>query len=220
MQSVDNQLTCSQISEQLPALDSVINGGNAATTNKELTTEGAIKISQIAASVAASLFPEMGSAIVATQSLGNAITTINGAYTRTESQQAIYKKQALIALYNKKNCANVSAQRRVSRSPIAADIQVELNRLGYQVGAIDGIAGRKTIAAIKLFQASEGMTVNGVDSNTLLEKLKTASNTRSRAQNLSNCRTDNQEIILEDGRKQSGKITICQTATGGWVVVQ
>lgn len=42
------------------------------------------------------------------------------------------------------------------------DIQIALRNAGFNPGPIDGIIGRKTIAAIKAFQASKGLQVDGI----------------------------------------------------------
>lgn len=41
-------------------------------------------------------------------------------------------------------------------------IQTKLKRWGYYTGAVDGISGPKTIAAIKLFQKKNGLVVDGI----------------------------------------------------------
>ena len=43
-----------------------------------------------------------------------------------------------------------------------AELQVELNQLGYNAGAVDGIYGPKTEAAVKKFQADNGLVVDAV----------------------------------------------------------
>lgn len=41
-------------------------------------------------------------------------------------------------------------------------IQTKLKRWGYYNGAIDGIYGSKTVAAVRLFQSKNGLTVDGI----------------------------------------------------------
>lgn len=53
-------------------------------------------------------------------------------------------------------------------------IQEKLNYLGYNAGLADGISGRKTKQAIREFQKSSGLTVDGKYSKYLLGKLKTS----------------------------------------------
>ncbi|MBD9371862.1 L,D-transpeptidase family protein [Rhizobium sp. ARZ01] len=54
--------------------------------------------------------------------------------------------------------------RRTTRQSLK-DVQIVLNELGYDVGIADGLAGQKTIAAIRAFQTSEGLTPEGLTSD-------------------------------------------------------
>ena len=54
------------------------------------------------------------------------------------------------------------------------EIQTQLARLGYAVGNPDGLAGAKTRGAIKAFQRSHGLKVDGVPDAELLDALKAA----------------------------------------------
>uniref|UniRef100_UPI003AB84D64 peptidoglycan-binding domain-containing protein n=1 Tax=Clostridium scindens (strain JCM 10418 / VPI 12708) TaxID=29347 RepID=UPI003AB84D64 len=51
---------------------------------------------------------------------------------------------------------------RKSRGKITALMQERLNALGYDCGAVDGINGPKTQAAIKAFQRAMGLIVDGI----------------------------------------------------------
>lgn len=53
----------------------------------------------------------------------------------------------------------------------AVSIQMALKKLGYSIGDVDGKVGSKTRKAIKKFQSSEGLPINGKASESLLEKL-------------------------------------------------
>jgi len=53
-------------------------------------------------------------------------------------------------------------------------IQQLLSDLGYDPGPVDGKPGRRTRAAIRAFQESEGLTADGKPSAALLEQLRTA----------------------------------------------
>lgn len=53
-------------------------------------------------------------------------------------------------------------------------IQQLLDYLGYSPGAVDGIMGKNTRAAIQAFQAAEGLTVDGVAGANTQAKLKEA----------------------------------------------
>ncbi|MDO5021771.1 MAG: peptidoglycan-binding domain-containing protein [Eubacteriales bacterium] len=41
-------------------------------------------------------------------------------------------------------------------------IQIKLNELGFDAGAVDGLAGEKTVAAIKAFQKANGLSQDGI----------------------------------------------------------
>ncbi|MFR9064943.1 MAG: peptidoglycan-binding domain-containing protein, partial [[Clostridium] scindens] len=51
---------------------------------------------------------------------------------------------------------------RKSRGKITALMQERLNALGYDCGAVDGINGTKTQAAIKAFQRDYGLVADGI----------------------------------------------------------
>ena len=68
---------------------------------------------------------------------------------------------------------------RLAASPAAggppiADVQHLLAARGYYHGAVDGIAGRRTRAAIRRFQRDAGLAVDGVLDRALLRALETA----------------------------------------------
>ncbi|MFC1814254.1 peptidoglycan-binding protein, partial [Thermodesulfobacteriota bacterium] len=48
-------------------------------------------------------------------------------------------------------------------------IQASLARLGYQIGSVDGIFGKKTETAIKAFQMKKGLAVDGKATQALLK---------------------------------------------------
>lgn len=50
-------------------------------------------------------------------------------------------------------------------------VQAELKALGYDVGKVDGIFGKNTQTAVKLFQARNGMTVDGKVGQRTLDRL-------------------------------------------------
>jgi peptidoglycan hydrolase-like protein with peptidoglycan-binding domain len=51
-------------------------------------------------------------------------------------------------------------------------IQKELNRLGYDVGLIDGLLGNRTVNAIVAAEKRFGLSVTGLPSKNLLARLK------------------------------------------------
>ena len=60
-------------------------------------------------------------------------------------------------------CLNVGAlSRQGSRGSEVRQIQTKLKQWGYYDGAVDGVFGSKTTAAVKLFQQRNGLTADGV----------------------------------------------------------
>ena len=55
-----------------------------------------------------------------------------------------------------------------------AAVQEALNRLGYDAGSADGVAGSRTRRTIEAFQADYGLRVDGVASPALLAQLQAA----------------------------------------------
>ena len=49
-----------------------------------------------------------------------------------------------------------------SRGSMVSTIQTKLKRWGYYEGAVDGVYGTKTTEAVKYFQRSNGLTVDGI----------------------------------------------------------
>jgi peptidoglycan hydrolase-like protein with peptidoglycan-binding domain len=62
-----------------------------------------------------------------------------------------------------------------------AEVQAALQKLGYKVGKVDGKLGSKTKAAIKAFQKTQHLGVNGKITPKLLEQLKIAIESKSPA---------------------------------------
>ncbi len=54
------------------------------------------------------------------------------------------------------------------------EAQAELSRLGYDVGPVDGAWGPRSARAMRAFQSDYGLTPDGVVSEALLDRLKTA----------------------------------------------
>jgi len=66
-------------------------------------------------------------------------------------------------------------------SALVADIQRELNRAGYGVGAVDGAYGLGTSRAIQRFQRDQRMAVDGVPNGLLLQRLRTQSGRQAKS---------------------------------------
>lgn len=58
------------------------------------------------------------------------------------------------------------------RSPSVKTLQENLNKLGYNVGAADGIFGQKTEEGVKAFQRATGLVQDGIAGTNTLNKLK------------------------------------------------
>jgi N-acetylmuramoyl-L-alanine amidase len=70
---------------------------------------------------------------------------------------------ALIVMLASLLCLNAGAlSRQGSRGSEVRQIQTKLKQWGYYDGAVDGIFGSKTTAAVKLFQQRNGLTADGV----------------------------------------------------------
>lgn len=58
-----------------------------------------------------------------------------------------------------------------SRGQSVKELQQALNKLGYNCGVADGIAGNKTITAIKNFQRNHGLSVDGIAGQATYNKI-------------------------------------------------
>ena len=67
----------------------------------------------------------------------------------------------LIAFLNIKKSVEVLSKYGSTGNEVK-QIQTKLKRWGYYNGSIDGIYGSKTVAAVKYFQKSNGLTVDGI----------------------------------------------------------
>jgi hypothetical protein len=76
-----------------------------------------------------------------------------------------------IADAQRRTDAGTAAADREARDLIA-EVQRELNRLGYRSGPPDGIAGNRTRTAIERFQREAGLEVTGIASGQLLDRLR------------------------------------------------
>jgi len=58
-----------------------------------------------------------------------------------------------------------------AKGELITDTQAKLTSLGFDCGTVDGIAGAKTVAAIKAFQKANGLSVDGIAGTKTLAKL-------------------------------------------------
>lgn len=73
-----------------------------------------------------------------------------------------------------------------SRGNEVTQIQTKLKRWGYYNGAIDGVYGSKTLAAVKAFQRKNGLTVDGVAGPKTLSAMGITSSNNSSTSTSSN----------------------------------
>ena len=73
---------------------------------------------------------------------------------------------------------NVQATSRYgSTGSEVTQIQTKLKRWGYYKGAVDGVYGSKTLAAVKWFQSKNGLTADGIAGTKTLRAMGIYSNT-------------------------------------------
>jgi peptidoglycan hydrolase-like protein with peptidoglycan-binding domain len=70
--------------------------------------------------------------------------------------------------------SSASGERRDASDPFVMEVQSELARRGLYTGAIDGMTGEKTEAAIRRYEADAGLPVTGEASPKLFRRLATA----------------------------------------------
>ncbi|MDD5672215.1 MAG: peptidoglycan-binding domain-containing protein, partial [Candidatus Omnitrophica bacterium] len=63
---------------------------------------------------------------------------------------------------------------KISQADVKA-VQTALKKLGFDPGTVDGLLGKKTQAAIRRFQKSKGLKVDGMLSQALMDKLQSLS---------------------------------------------
>lgn len=105
----------------------------------------------------------------------NTITTVegntSGASTVVANGGGVCKKTyaisySRIAGYGRPNYAKYSTP-----DFSVSELQTNLNTLGYDCGAVDGVFGSKTENAVKAFQKANGLTVDGVVGSATLAKI-------------------------------------------------
>lgn len=73
--------------------------------------------------------------------------------------------------FSKYNIPFISTVKNGTKGTETGIVQFKLNSLGYNCGIADGICGSKTVSAIKSFQKSNGLTVDGVAGKNTFTKL-------------------------------------------------
>lgn len=69
---------------------------------------------------------------------------------------------------------NISVIKLGARGEAVKDAQRLLNAKGYDCGSVDGIFGKKTDAAVRLFQNANGLIIDGIIGAKTWEKLKSS----------------------------------------------
>lgn len=96
----------------------------------------------------------------------------------------------LLIIYNVffRNTESYALSRYGSSGSEVTQIQTKLKRWGYYNGAIDGVYGSKTLAAVKSFQSKNGLKVDGVAGTQTLQAMgiytSSSSGTSSNSSNL------------------------------------
>ena len=102
--------------------------------------------------------------------------SINSKYFRTFGKRALFSQGITVvplkiggAKFPKVKLVLNSAPRN---KVLVREIQSELTRLGYNLGIADGIIGKKTVAAIMMYQKANAFPENGKATQSLLDKLR------------------------------------------------
>ena len=138
----DLKQTVSVLNEQVESLNSTTSSGgltlepNSATYTVETTdpTQPVVEITNIEPAAA-----------VSDQNIKNTLKTLSQDFPGSANQSKYKGKKYIVA-------SGVST----------SDVQAALTNAGYNPGAIDGKIGKRTISAIKRFQRSEKLKVDGV----------------------------------------------------------
>lgn len=100
----------------------------------------------------------------------------------------------------------------VSRGSEVTQIQTKLKRWGYYNGSIDGIYGSETLAAVKYFQRKNGLTVDGIAGKKTLEAMgifNSSGNSSSSSTNSSNLNLLARVVYSEArGEPYAGQVAI------------
>ena len=93
-----------------------------------------------------------------------------------------------------------------SRGEEVKQIQTKLKRWGYYNGSIDGIYGSQTLAAVKLFQKKNGLTVDGIAGQKTLAAMGIYGNTTSNGGSSNNSNLNLlSKVVYSEARGESYK---------------
>ena len=82
-----------------------------------------------------------------------------------------------------------------SRGEEVRQIQEKLKRWGYYNGNVDGIYGSQTLAAVKLFQKKNGLTVDGIAGTKTLQAMGIFNSSNSSSSSSSNVSSSNLNLL-------------------------
>ena len=82
-----------------------------------------------------------------------------------------------------------------SRGEEVKQIQTKLKRWGYYSGNVDGIYGSQTLAAVKLFQKKNGLTVDGIAGTKTLQAMGIFNSSNSSSSSSSNVSSSNLNLL-------------------------
>lgn len=82
-----------------------------------------------------------------------------------------------------------------SRGEEVRQIQTKLKRWGYYSGNVDGIYGSQTLAAVKLFQKKNGLTVDGIAGTKTLQAMGIFNSSNSSSSSSSNVSSSNLNLL-------------------------
>ena len=82
-----------------------------------------------------------------------------------------------------------------SKGEEVKQIQTKLKRWGYYSGSVDGIYGSQTLAAVKLFQKKNGLTVDGIAGTKTLQAMGIFNSSNSSSSSSSNVSSSNLNLL-------------------------
>ncbi len=140
---------------------------------------------------------------------------------RGKTAQAIAKKGGHEVVYE---FIADEVDRRGKQRGMVAKAQSLLNKLGYKLGTADGVAGPKTVRAVRRFQKSHRIRVDGKITPALLSALQRknarratgrslASKSTRRARSTAKLEPETQSTDANDGNAKDGS---AQSGAKGW----
>lgn len=135
------------------------------------TTERGVSGAGIGAAAGAALGAVTGMSVAQGAIIGAVAGGATGALTKKDQVnlgEPAWKSNAGTAQPAPAPAAAYAPQTTAGNAQTVRDIQTILQRLGLYAGAVDGLYGPQTQAAIKSYQAQRGLVVDGIPSPALL----------------------------------------------------